>query len=395
MFDWIKEKLNPAQTNIVDNEGETQGPSAFIAGNKEAYDKVEIVNRGVNLIVDSGADIKMDVGEMLSGFSSSQRIRAKKLTQLLNFRPNRYYNADVFKRNIIIDLLLEGNAFIYYDGVYLYNLPASDVEMVMDRLTYVKEYKYADKSFKPDEIIHIKENSAKSVFKGSSRLDCARASINLLLSMNEFQTNFFENSAVPGIILTTPNPLSERVKNRILQQWSSKYNPRKGGKRPMIIDGEFSIETLSKYNFKELDFNASIATQEVTILKALGVPPILLDSGNNANINPNLRMFYIQTVMPLFNKIVQGVEMYFGYDIKPVTQEVLALMPELRELANFHSTLVNAGIFTRNESRVDLRKPKHTGGDGMADDLILPANIAGSAVDSTVGGAPTEENEDG
>jgi HK97 family phage portal protein len=216
--------------------------------------------------------------------------------------------------------------------------------------------------------------------------------------MNEFQTNFFDNSAVPGIVLTTPNPLSERVKNRIIYQWMSKYNPRKGGKRPMIIDGDFKIESLSKYNFKELDFNGSIAVQETTILKALGVPPILLDSGNNANINPNLRMFYIQTVMPLFDKIVQGLELYFGYDMKPVTQDVLALTPELRDLANFHSTLVNAGIITRNESRSELRWPEYTKemadkvDDNMADQLVLPANIAGSATDSTSGGAPNKDD---
>lgn len=397
MFDWLREKLNPAQANIVEDFGTNILPSSNLATNKDAYSKLEVVNRGVNLITDSASEIKMDIGNILDFFSSPSRIRKKKLDILLNFRPNPYYNADIFKRNIVLDLVLEGDAFIYFDGVYLYNLPALKVEIVTDKITYIKEYKYANKVFKPDEIIHIQENSADSIFTGKSRLDSAKNSMNLLLSMNSFQKNFFDNSAVPGIILTTPNPLSEKVKQRIIAQWVSKYNPKTGGKKPMIIDGDFKIEALSKYNFKELDFNESIATQEITILKALGVPPILLDSGNNANINPNLRMFYIQTIMPIVNKIVQGFEMYFGYDIKPVTQEVLALTPELREIANFHSTLVNAGIVTRNESREELRRLPYTkemmdaAEDNIADQLILPANIAGSAVDSTIGGAPSKE----
>ena len=258
--------------------------------------------------------------------------------------------------------------------------------------TYIKEYKYNNKTFYPHEIIHIKENSATSVFVGSSRLDSAKQSINVLMSMTNYQKTFFDNSAVPGIILITPNPLSDRVKNRMVQQWMSKYNPAKGGKRPLILDGEFKVESLSKYNFKELDFVESIKAYETTILKALGVPPILLDSGNNANISPNLKMFYVQTVMPLVSRTVQALELFFGYDIKPNTQEVLALRPELRDQANFLSTLANAAIMTRNEAREVLRLPPIIGEVG--DDLILPANIAGSAADASVGGAPKKPNEE-
>jgi phage portal protein BeeE len=148
---------------------------------------------------------------------------------------------------------------------------------------------------------------------------------------------------------------------------------------------------MNKYNFNELDFVQSSKEQEAAILKALGVPPILLDSGNNANISPNLRMFYINTVLPLVTKVTQSFERYFGYDLKPVTQDVLALQPELRELANFHSTLVNAGIITRNESRAKLRYPYSD--SEIADELVLPANVAGSAASANLGGKPIEEQE--
>jgi hypothetical protein len=102
-------------------------------------------------------------------------------------------------------------------------------------------------------------------------------------------------------------------------------------------------------------------------------------------------MFYLQTVMPLVSKTVQALELFFGYDIRPNTQEVLALRPELREQANFLSTLANAAIMTRNEARDVLRLPPIAGDVG--DDLILPANIAGSAADASQGGAPTKPNE--
>ena len=388
----IRNKFNPAQDEISDDFGEVVSPAPLHYTNQKAYNTVSTVARGVDLIVDSSAGVNMDVGEIQDWFTSSNRIRKKKLTQLLTFRPNPYHNADILLRNLYTDLILEGDAFLYFDGVHLYNLPALKVDIITDSKTYVKGYKYGNTSFKPSEIIHIKENSGDSIYQGKSRLDSAIPNIKLLISMNEFQKNFFDNSAVPGIILKTPNPLSERVKNRMVQSWMSKYNPRKGGKRPLILDGDFSVESLSKYNFKELDFGESIKAQEFSILKALGIPPILLDSGNNANITPNERLFYINTILPLVTKVVQALEFYFGYDIKPITQDVLALRPELRDSANYYSTLVNAGILTRNEVRAELRYEDSS--TDFADDLILPANVAGSNYNSTEGGKPPQEDND-
>jgi HK97 family phage portal protein len=401
MFKFITKlvnKFNPAQSEIVDDFGIQHDPSPNLYNNQKAYNTIEVVNRGVNLIVDSSADIKYDIGEIMDFFVSPSdpplRIRKKKLDQLLNFRPNPYYNADVFKRNIFIDLVLEGDAFIYFDGAYLYNLPAFNVRVIADKKTFIKQYEYADQVFKPNEVIHIRENSGDSIFEGRSRLDAAKDSINVLKSMTGFQKNFFDNSAVPGIILLTPNPLSDRVKNRLLAQWSAKYNPAKGGKRPMILDSDFRVESMSKYNFKELDFIESIKNYENTVLKALGIPPILLDSGNNANINPNLRMFYINTVLPLVNKTVQAFESYFGYDMKAVTQEVLALRPELQDFSNYLTSITNAGIITRNEAREELRREARTE-ETFADELVLPANIAGSALNAGLGGAPPKPPANG
>lgn len=386
-------KLNPAQPDIVNDFGENVTVSTTLYSNQKAYNTIEVVNRGVNLIVDSASSIEIDVGDSLEVSVPEIKIRKKRLNQLLNFSPNPFYGADVFKRNIFMDLLLEGDAFIYYDNAYIYNLPALNVEIITDKKTYIKEYKYADTSFKPSEIIHIQENSGESIFEGKSRLDAANRSVNTLYQMREFQRVFFENSAVPGLILKTPNPLSDRVKARKLQQWMSAYNPGRGGRRPAILDGEWSVESLSKYTFKELDFNESIKNYEDTILKCLGIPPILLDSGNNANISPNLRLFYVETILPLYQKYVQALEIYFGYDLVPVTQKVLALQPELRDLANYLTTLTNAGILTQNESRAELRKPPDS--DPESDKLVKPANVAGSAKDPSVGGRPINSTDQG
>ena len=386
LFDYVRHKLNPAQSEIVMSQGSDYSTTTHAVTIAYSYKNLEVVGRGVDLIVDSSAAILYDITEKVPG-TGIKEISPRKLLKLINFKPNPFQTSDVFRRTIFLDLLTEGNAFIYYDGASLYILPACDVEIVADEKTFVAHYMYNGmKKFNPDEIIHIQDNSVKTMFRGDSRILSALGSIKILFSMQSFQQNFFDNNAVPGLILKTPNILSDRIKDRILNKWIQDYNPKRGGKRPAILDGDFSIDTLGGSDFRELDFAESVKIQELKVLKALGIPPILMDSGNNANITPNLKMFYINTVLPLVDKVTGGLERYFGYDIKPIKADILALRPDLKEEGAYYSTLVNNGIMSVNEAREKLRLDKSD--QQGTDDLIKPANIAGSAVDATQGGAP-------
>lgn len=388
-----EEKLNPAQMFIAREEGYSLGTSEIFTNYRNAYEQIEVVNRAVNLIVDDAAEIPVDVGEKLSLTPIVKNIRRSKVDILLNVEPNPFQDINSFKRNLIVDLLIDGNIFVYFDGAHLYQLPARNVEIETDERTYVKSYVYDNKlDYSPSEIIHIKENSFNSIYRGVPRLKPAFKRMQLLGSMRKFQENFFKNGAVPGLVLKTPNTLSEKIKERLLMAWTSKYNPNTGGHRPLILDGGIEIDSLNEVNFKELDFQESIKENEKIILEALGVPPILLDSGNNANIRPNHRLFYLETVLPIVRKMNFAFERYFGFSLSEDVSNIPALQPELQDQASYYSTLVNGGIMTPNEARVAMRMEAIPGND----DIRIPANIAGagSAANPSQGGRPTTEGED-
>lgn len=390
----LEQKLNPAQEEIAQDQlGSSQYTSRYSKRHIQSYNTLEVVNRGVNIIADGVGEFTFDVKDKIDTIDTdAQYIRQKRLNSLLNYAANRYTSASEFKRQLATEIILEGNAFIYFDGAEMYLLPSINVEIVPDKKTFIRKYVYNNTDYKPSEIIHIRENSADSIYRGASRLSSAVDSIKILQAMNKYQENFFKNNAILGVVLTTDDMLSQKVKQRKILEWMRDYNPTAGGRKPIILDGGFKLEELSKYNFSELDFSESVKTQEIKILEALGVPPILLQSGNNANIAPNLKLLYTSTVIPIVNKIVSAFELYFGYDLQPVYANIMALRPDLREQANYYSTLVNAGIMTRNEARETLRLSRYDDPD-IGDTLILPANVAGSAQDSSVGGRPTD-NED-
>lgn len=382
----VEEKLNPIQQYLGSDK---QSSREFTTRYERYYETLEIVNRAVNIVVDDTAEIPLEVTQ--EGFSGVVKgVKRAKVATLLNTEPNLFQDISTFKRNLITDYLLDGNIFVYFDGAHLYHLPADNVTIHADSKTYIEKYTYNDIDYGPDEVIHIKENSFHDIYRGVSRLKPAVRTMELMANMRSFQDNFFKNGAVPGLVLKSPNTLSEKIKERMLQSWSIRYRPDSGGRRPLILDGGIEVDKISNVNFRELDFTNAITENEKIILKAIGVPPILLDSGNNANIRPNMRLYYLETVLPIVRKMNFAFSRYFGFVIREDVTGIPALQPELRDQSQYYQSLVNAGILSPNEARSQLGYDPIEG----QDELRIPANIAGSAADPSEGGRPEESQED-
>ena len=316
---------------------------------EKSYDHIEIVRRGVDLIVDSVSEIDINITDKLNfkPAHEGKALQKKSLGTLLNFYANPTEDTSSFRRQIVMDFLLTGNSFQYYDGKHLYHLPSNQVEIEKDENKKISHYILnGDIRFEVSEIIHTKDNAAGSVYTGKSRLFCTRRTVMILQSMLDFQENFFDNGAVPGLIIQTPNILGNRIKEKLLVDWQNRYKPNSGGRRPMILDGDLKVNPLSQTKFSELEFEDSISSHETKILKALGVPPVLLNSGNNANLRPNIQLFYETTVLPLVAKLIGSYEKFFSWDMEPEVVKVRALRPELKDQGQYLTGLVNGGIMT-------------------------------------------------
>ena len=383
-----EEKLNTSQHLLGGSSETTREPTTSY---ERQYEELEIVNRAVNMIVDDAAEIPSIISGSAKLPGIIKGIKRAKVDTLLNYEPNLFQDINTFKRNLVTDFILDGNIFVYFDGVHLYHLPSSKMAIHASKDTYVERYTFSQEiDYSPKEIIRIKENSFYSIYRGVPRLSPALRTMQLMAAMRKFQDNFFKNGAVPGLVLKSPNTLSEKIKERMIQSWGARYKPEAGGRRPLILDGGIEVDNLTNVNFKELDFQSAITENEKIILKALGVPPIMLDSGNNANIRPNMRLYYLETILPIVRKINFAFERFFGFTIKEDVTDIPALQPELRDQSQYYTSLVNGGIITVNEAREQLGfEPV----DGQ-DDVRIPANIAGSAANPDEGGRPVEETEE-
>ena len=400
--EWLSEKLNPAQPSIASLE--PYASPETIVDFEQAYREIEIIHRAVEMVIAACVDTPLKV---------TGQTPAKKVNKLLNIRPNPFEDRVRFFRRALLDFHLDGNAFFYYDGNDLYLLPANDVEVVPDPHTFVNHYNYLVSNqqssdffgynkqtrkseairFEPHEIIHITSENTSSIFRGTSKLKPLLRLIELYYYMINFQRQFFKNNAIPGFVLTTDNILSKRVKERLLEGWRNSYTTIfDNARHPAILDGGLKIDQFSQVKFQELDFENSIERIQQDMAKALGVPYVLLKSGNNANIDANQKLFYQHTVMPILNQFCSAFMLFFnnGVQIKPDKLTIPALRPDERTQSIYFSTLVNTGIITPNEARVGLGFPSIDGEDSIR----VPQNITGSATDATQGGRPPNEESE-
>lgn len=402
-FNTIIEKLNPAQRDIAEEASSSTSSNTKPYTSTSAFRTVEVVNRAVNLIVDNASQVKYDIKEKykftaLGASQSKGGIRKDRVEEILNVRPNPFMDSSTFWRLVIMDFLMEGWAFVYWDGTSIYHLPASRMEVYADKTKYINKFIFAAQTeFKPDEILFIKDNAysagSSTQIEGYSRIMSCLEGLVRRDKLLKFKEKFFDNGAVFSLILETEAALNKKAKKRYEEEVSLDYNPRTGKSSVKVLDSGMKAKTLTPTSTKDLDITTDVEGFEKNVCVALGIPPLLMDSGNNANIRPNIDLFFYMTILPMMKKFESAAEMFFGYDIQLSTDKIAALAPDAKAESEAVSSKVNNGLITPNEGREELRYEKLD--EDSMDDIRVPQNIAGSGTGVTgqEGGRPSNSEE--
>lgn len=396
---WITEKLNPGQRIIRDMEPVSHRTNRKPFTTGQAYSKIEILNRTANMVIDSAAECSYTVGDKYNIVTYANGVKTKTLDTLLNVRPNPFMDISTFRRLVVTDLLFEGCAYIYWDGTSLYHVPAALMQVEADANKFIKKFIFNNQiDYRVDEIIFIKDNSyvcgTNSQISGQSRVATVIDSLEKRSKMLNFKEKFLDNGTVIGLILETDEILNKKLRERKQEELQLDYNPSTGQSSVLILDGGMKAKPYSQISsFKDLDFKEDIEGFNKSICLAFGVPQVLLDGGNNANIRPNIELFYYMTIIPMLNKLTSSLTFFFGYKITPNTKEVAALTPDKEAEAKHLTSLVNNGIITGNEARSELNLEPLD--DEQMNKIRIPANVAGSAtgVSGQEGGRPQGSTE--
>lgn len=396
-FDFFKTKSNPVQRTIGQDEGTGKSGNTHKLTATNAYELDSVVNRCTNILVDNSAEVNFDVKDKFS-FTPLARVNKRQLNELLNIRPNPYMDSSLFRRLTYLDYWFGGRCFIYWDGASIYHLPEGKMEVIASETNdtgYIDHYLFdGNVKFFPNEIIYIKDNSYKnygaSQISANSRYMAAHNDTIRKDKINTYKEKFIDSGTVLGVILETEQVLNRNFKQRILDDIKLNYNANSGkfSNTALILDGGLKAKPTNQTSISDIGITEDRKAYNDSICTALGVPPILLDSGNNANIRPNIQMFFYMTILPNLKKFESAFENFFGFDLKLDTRDVPAMLPDVGEETSRIVQLVNNGIITGDEGRIELRMDPT--GDPLMTTIRIPQNVSGSAtgVSGQQGGAP-------
>lgn len=360
----------------------------FTYGGQTAM-SIATVFRCVKLLSESVANLPLQYVKRKDGvFTDADNLR---LDYLLNVQPDYAVNAFDFWRQVVQELLLDGNAYI----VPVYNIAS----MELDRLalcgrgtvthdTLNDRYDVYDVengiygSYTEDEIIHIKGLTLRNSKKGVSVLTYARLTMGIAATGDQETQNRFANGGnVRGIV---SNDTSVRgfgeYQDKQLEKTAENLDSRfQGGERIVSLPGQVDFKQIS-LSSTDMQFLESRKFTVIEICRFFSVPPtfVYADTSNNYKtveqadvdflshtLNPLLRNIEIE----LRRKLI-APELCHKYKFKFDRRELFAC--DLNGMMNYGTKLLQIGTTVNEVRRMNNLTPVEGG-----DMVLVSANLRG------------------
>lgn len=360
---------------------------------------------------------------------TKEHLKKAKLYRLLNLQPNSKMNAAVFKKTLITNLLIYGNAYALpkRKGLEVVSIEILDSEKV----NIVKlqndniQYEYTNPNTKDisryryDEIIHLKLN-ANGGIKGISPLTYARLTTGVGLKQEKFQESFYENGGRPDGVLKTNADLSSKkmkikdskgkevevsLKEEMRNQWKLTHSGSNNRFNVAILDNGLEYQTIPQISPADMDFVNSKQTNIEDICRYFNVPPYKLGVGKQTySNNEQANIEYItNTIVPLVNQVEQEYTLKVLLE-KEIQDEIMIkcnIEAELRgdtgARATWYKQMQSCGVYSINEMRALENLPDIKYGDARligANSTPLELLVKGSTPAETTPNPLTEKKQD-
>lgn len=379
---------------------------------KEGYQQNPVVARAINLIAQNTASVPIKI--VKGRGKSTTEIDDHELLDLLD-APNLLTHGTEFMEAVISHLLITGNCFIErtnedaFKQMELYTLRPDRTKVVPGEDGLPMAYEYGvngtirrfevdfDKQIQP--VLHLKRFHPVNDWYGMSPLDPAAWAIDLHNSCGAWNKALLDNAASPsGAFVYSGDPgggnrMSDDGYNRLKIQVDEQMSGSRNTGKPIILEGGLDWKPMS-FTAKEMEQVEMKNQAAREIAFAIGVPPMLLgiqgDNTYNNYLEAN-RAFHRQTVLPMLNFVLRGLQAWFadilgdGVRIVPDLDSVTALQIERDALF----TRLNACQFmTINEKREAVDLERKDGGD----DLYQPAGQLAIGNHEVVQGGPAPDD---
>lgn len=389
------------KSDVTSSAARTGATPLFVYGGQTAM-CIATVFRCVKLLSESVANLPLQYVRRRDGVFAD--VDNQRLDYLLNVQPDYAVNAFDFWRQVVQELLLDGNAYI----VPVYNTAS----MKLDRLalcgrgtvrhdTMNDRYDVYDAenciygSYTEDEIIHIKGLTLRNSKIGVSVLTYARLTMGIAATGDQETQNRFANGGnVRGIV---SNDTSVRgfgeYQDKQLEKTAENIDSRfQGGERIVSLPGQVDFKQIS-LSSTDMQFLESRKFTVIEICRFFSVPPTFVYADTSTNyktveqadidflshtLNPLLRNIEIE----LRRKLI-APELCHKYKFKFDRRELFAC--DLNGMMRYGTQLLQIGTTVNEVRRMNNLTPVD-GGDAV----LVSANLRGI---NEIGAQPQPQTE--
>ena len=343
--------------------------------------KLSAAYRCTSILSGTIASLPLIVKRKKNGYFSPDE--ENELYRLLTRMPNRRMNSFEFMRNMVMQIINQGNAYVIIKRKF------GDVsELVLcanNTVTYDKlndvyiisdPYNRLYGRFESYNIIHLRNNSLDGGYTGVSTITYASRILSIAASADNQNLHTFQNgSKVKGIVSgvketarglagagMTDNQLSD-VGDRIENQLNS-------GRDIVPVPGDVSFHQLS---INPIDAQI-LGTKELCVLdtcRFYGVHPDKVFAGQPTNYKAS-EMSNVDFLTDTLQPILKQIEAEFNCKLIPdsvahlykISFDLAYLyQTDLITQATYLKTMEEAGVFSVNEARKRADQPPVEGGD--------------------------------
>lgn len=343
--------------------------------------KLSAAYRCTSILSGTIASLPLIVKRKRDGYFSPDE--QNELYPLLTRMPNRRMNSFELVRNMVVQIVNQGNAYIVIRRKF-----GSVSELVLcanNTVTYDKlndvyiisdPYNRISGKFEPYEIIHLKNNSLDGGYTGVSTIAYASRIFSIAASADNQNLRTFQNgSKIKGLVSgvketsrglpgagMTDVQLST-VGDRVEEQLNS-------GKDIITVPGDVGFHQLS-INPVDAQLLETKKFSVLDICRFYGVHPDKVFAGQPANYKAS-EMSNVSFLSDTLQPILKQIEAEFNYKLIPnsvahlykISFDLECLyQTDLATQATYFKTMEEAGVFSVNEARKRADQPPVEGGD--------------------------------
>jgi len=224
---------------------------------------------------------------------------------------------------------------------------------------------------KVEEVIHHKEFNPLNPYRGMGVVRAAAVTIDTDEYADDYNKNFFRNSAQPDIVLSTEQKLTDAQVKRISAEWHNKYGGTRNAHKLAILEGGLEVQPFSMKH-SEMEFLEGKGFNRDKIMALFQVPKTRLGMTDNvtvSNAEATINIYLKYVVKDLMERVAdtltefllpkyKGTEdMFFAIE-DPVPEDVKVKLERLRGLFAI-------GALTPNEARHEQGFDEVEGLDGF------------------------------